>query len=201
MFPVFRLKLLRPLSLLAFAVLLMALALSCGEGSNGPSVVIILATPGSSEQALSTPTPTPAPSASPSPSPKLTPLQVCASNPDPASPGELQLDSPSADQKVSLPVEVRGWGANIGKAESGVAIAIVNEKQEILQVLNVPPQPRAYRVPPQGLAISDFTRPFAADILLSGLSGPTPFCLWVYLETNGEGVPQQVIQIPFLAAP
>ena len=81
-------------------------------------------------------------------------------------------------------------------------MAVVNEKQEVVQVLNnVPPQPRDYRMPPPGLEITQDTRPFEADIVLTGVSGPTALCVWVYLATTAEGTPKSVVQVPVLVSP
>ena len=68
-------------------------------------------------------------------------------------------------------------------------------------VLDVPPQPRAYRVAPVGLRVSDDTRPFGADVVIANVQLPTRLCLWVYLETDAEGQPKQVVQIPVTIVP
>jgi hypothetical protein len=126
---------------------------------------------------------------------------VCAPNPDPAQSNILQVLEPKAEEQVKVPFHVSGWGSNIGFQEQGVAIGIVNAKQETVQVLDVPPQPRTFRVAPPGLEITEFTRPFGADIVLQNIKEPTPFCIWVYQETNEEGVPRGVVQVPVVVVP
>jgi hypothetical protein len=135
------------------------------------------------------------------PAPTPTPLNICAPNPDPASPAQLQLISPVSEERVKVPFHVRGWGSNIGFENRGVALAIVNGKQEVTQVFRLPPQPREYRIAPPGMTVTEFTQPFAADVVINGLKEPTAFCLWVYLETAPSGKPKGVIQVPIVANP
>ena len=181
-------------------VVLAALALSCGgDGQEGPApsgIVIQLPSPGNDSP---TPRPTKTTEATPNPSPA--PLKVCAPNPDPARPSLLQVEEPKPDQQVKLPVQVRGWGSNIGFQDQGVAVAIVNAKQEVLQVLDVPPQPRTFRVPPPELEITEYTKPFAADLVIDNLKEPTSYCLWVYQDTTIEGTPKGVVQVPVTVLP
>ena len=58
-----------------------------------------------------------------------------------------------------------------------------------------------YRVVPAGIEVTDFTRPFAADVVLTDIAEPTPLCLWIYLETTGEGIPRGVLQVPIVVLP
>lgn len=78
---------------------------------------------------------------------------------------------------------------------------MVNGKQEVTQVFRVPPQPREYRIAPPAMTVTEFTQPFAADVVVNGLKEATAFCLWVYLETDASGKPKGVIQIPIVAIP
>lgn len=127
---------------------------------------------------------------------------MCGLNPDPAPPALLQVLQPQPQQKVGVPIQVSGWGSRIGFQNAGVAVAVVDANQVPVQVLNdVPPQPSAYRAPPAGLESTQYARPFAVDIVLTGVSQPTPFCIWVYLETTPEGTPKSVVQVPVLVAP
>jgi hypothetical protein len=102
---------------------------------------------------------------------------------------------------VKVPFYVRGWGSNIGFENQGVAVAVVNAKQETVQVLDLPPQPRTFRIAPPGLDITEFTRPFGADVVISGLSEPTPFCLWIYQQTDEQGTPKGVVHVPVIVVP
>lgn len=169
---------------------------STGDGgAQGDGIVIVLPSP------TVQPTPLPRKTATPTPTPTPTPLAVCGPNPDPVSPKLLQVEEPKPEARVKLPVHVRGWGSTIGRDERGVALAVVDSKQTVLQVLDLPPQPRTYRVVPAGIEVTDFTRPFAADLVLSDITEPTPLCLWIYLETTSEGIPRGVLQVPIVVLP
>ncbi len=73
---------------------------------------------------------------------------------------------------------------------------------DVVLVLDpVPAQPRAFRALPSGLENTDFASPFAVDIQITDLAGPTLFCLWVFLETDEEDIPKSVVQVPVLVAP
>ena len=184
---------------LAVLVLALAVLAACGgdktEGEEGGPVVVVT-TPTAKPTRVATPT------ASPTPSPTPSPTQACSFNPDPAPPSLLQVIEPKAEQRVGIPFHLRGWGSTIGQSQSGVAIGILDGKGKILQTLPyIPAQPRAGRVLPPGLENTANSAPFAADILLSGLAGPTPICVWVYLETTADGTPKKVVQVPLLVTP
>ena len=166
--------------------------------SNGDGFAVTFETPESNNE---TPTPQVTESPTPTPSPTPSPAPVCGRNPDPVSREVLQVQQPKADAEVKFPIEVRGWGSTIGKDGLGVAVAVVNGSLQVLDVLDVPPQPRAYRVAPVGLRVSDDTRPFGADVVIANVGSPTRMCLWVYLETDAEGQPKQVVQIPVTIVP
>ena len=185
----------------ALPVLLAAIAVSIGvacDGNGGPegTIVIKLTTP----TPTIVPTPTPSPTPAPTPTPTLSPL-VCGVNPDPAPASVLQVQEPQSGARVKNPVHVRGWGSGIGFENSGVAVALVQANGDPLPPLDVPPQPRAGRVVPSGLTVTEFTSPFGVDLLVSDLRSPTPFCIWVFLETTPEGVPKQVVQVPVVIVP
>jgi hypothetical protein len=165
------------------------------ESQQTPEVAVVINTPLGSVTPRARKTPTPSPTAT------ATPLQVCAPNPDPASPKVLQVEEPQKDAQVSIPVHVRGWGSNIGQDNRGVTLAVVDQKQAVLQVVNLPPLPREFRVAPQGMEITEFTRPFAADVVLQEVKEPTPYCIWIYQETTPEGRARGVVQIPVILKP
>jgi|FLYL01.1.fsa_nt_gi hypothetical protein len=189
----------------AAAGLLLVLALSLACDTGGSAEEEPAATDGGIIVRFPTPagqvTPRPRRTLVPTPAPSPTPLKVCAPNPDPAPPNVLQVTSPAPEQRVKMPFYVSGWGSGIGFQNQGVAVAVVNSKQEVVQVLDVPPQPRTYRVPPPGLDITDNTRPFGADIVINNLREPTEFCIWVYLQTDDQGRPKGVVQVPIVVLP
>lgn len=183
-------------------VLVLTLTLACGGGedtsagdNSTPDVVVSF--PTTSGQVTPRPRKTSIPTSSPTP----TPLKVCAPNPDPAQAKVLQVIEPKAEQQVKVPFHVAGWGSNIGFEDQGIAVALVNAKQEVVQYLDVPPQPRTFRIPPAGMEITEFTKPFGADIVLSNITAPTAICIWVYQETTVEGTPKGVVQVPVVVVP
>ncbi len=189
-----------PLGVL-LAVVALSLAVACnGNGGTEPTIEIKLASPVSTESPSPTATPTPAPSPSPTATP--TPIRdVCGVNPDPAPPSVLQVQEPQSGERVKNPFHVRGWGSEIGKEDGGVIVALVDATGEPLLDKDVSPESRAGRIAAPGLKVTDFTAPFATDVLVQNLSTATPFCLWVFLETTSEGIPKQVVQVPIVVAP
>jgi len=184
------------IALLAAAVVFLGLACN-GSGDGERDIVITLSSP--TPTPISTPTPTPTPSPTPTPTPSL---EVCGVNPDPAPPSILQVQDPQPGQQVKNPFHVRGWGSSPVFHEIGMVVAVINASGELVQVMtDVPPQPRAHRALPAGLQNTEFTHPFAVDVLLADLAGPTPLCLWAFLETDEEGNPKQVVQVPVIVAP
>jgi hypothetical protein len=190
-------------SAIAAAPALLCLAVlgaACGSDAGGdsqatPDVIVDIPT------VTGDVTPRPRRTAIPSVTPSPTPLKVCAPNPDPAAFSLLQIQEPSPEQRVKVPFHVRGWGSNIGFEQRGVALAIVNAKQEVTQVLDLPPQPREFRIAPGGMQVTEFTQPFAADVVINGVTEPTAFCLWIYLEATASGSPKGVVQIPIVVTP
>ncbi len=183
----------------AAVVLALSLAVGCGGGDGqrivGGDVVVKVETP-----TVAAPTDTPAPSPPPSPTPTPEP-SICSANPDPAPPSLLQVQNPLPNQRVKNPVEVRGWGSTIGRNDAGVAVAMLDANLQTLQLADVPPQPRAARVPPAGLEITPDTRPFGADLPFGGISVPARVCIWVYLDTAEDGTPRGVVQVPVELVP
>ena len=180
---------------------------ACGGGGGSPhntNIIVRVATPTVEPEPTLAPVVTPQPTltASPSPTPSPAPLQVCGPNPDAAPASLLQVEAPKPEEKVKTPIHVSGWGSTIGQDDKGVAIAILNASQQIIPpVLDVPPQPREFRAPPGGLEITDDTAPFAADVVVPQVTEDTPICIWVYLDTTGDGIAQDVVQIPVIVTP
>jgi hypothetical protein len=183
------------MALLAFAVVFLGLGCN-GSGKGEDAIGITLTSP--TPTPITTPTPSPTPTPTPTPTPNL---KVCGVNPDAAPPSVLQVEEPQPGQQVKNPFHVRGWGTEIGFEERGVVVALVDAQSNPLQPLEAPPQTRANRVAPPGLAVTEFTRPFAVDILVSELAADTPYCLWVFLETDEEGRARGVVQVPVVVTP
>ena len=190
----------RTVPFLAAVGTLILLSLACGgdgneSGPNATGVTVVISSPDT------TATPPPSRTASPTPTPSPTPLAICSPNPDPAAPAVLQVEAPQAEVKTTIPVRVRGWSSNIGEEDKVVFVAVVDQKQIVLQTNKVPPQPREFRVPPSGLEITEFTRPFAIDILLDDIVRETPYCIWVYQDVDEAGKARGVVQIPIIVEP
>lgn len=186
-------------TLLAVLPLLAAfVALACRGGGSEQNIDISFPTPTPTQIPTPTPTAVPTPSPTPSPTPKL---DVCGHNPDPVPAGELQVQEPLPGEKIRNPFHLRGWGSEIAFENSGVIVALIDATGAPLPEKRVPPESRAGRIAPPGLKITDFTAPFATDILVQGLSAPTPYCIWLFLETTPEGVPKKVLQVPVTVTP
>ena len=191
----------RTVPFLAAVGALVLLSLACGgngdeSGPNPTGVAVVVSTSGA------TATPPPSRTSSPTPTPSPTPLVICSPNPDPATPAVLQVETPEAGVKTTIPVRVRGWSSNIGEEDKVVFVAVVDQKQDVLQgyPIEAPPQPREFRVKPVGLEITEFTRPFAVDIVLDVLR-ETPYCIWVFQDVDEEGKARGVVQIPIVVEP
>lgn len=184
-----------PLGPALVAALVIGLACRTDEGAE-QTVVITFRTPTATVEptATATTTATATPTATSVPN-------VCAANPDPAPPSVLQVQEPEAREQVGVPFHVRGWGSNIGFQDIGVAVAVIDARQDVLELVEGPPLTRSNRVLPRGMENTEFTRPFAVDIVITGLGGPTPFCVWVFVETDEDGNPQDVVQVPIVVAP
>ncbi len=188
-----------PLGVLLTVVAVSVGLVACNNGDGTErTVVITFATPTATSVPTATPTPTPTATPKPTPTPGA---DVCGVNPDPAPPSVLQVQEPQPLDRVGNPFHVRGWGSKIGLENIGVAVALIDAAGDPRPPLEVPPQPRVGRVAPPGLEITEHTTPFAADVLVDGLNGETPFCIWVFSETTEEGIPKQVVQVPITVTP
>ena len=170
-----------------------------GDGEPERTIVISFTTPTPVPTATSTPTPDPTRTPTPTPTPNP---DVCGVNPDPAPASLLQVQEPQPGENVRASFHLRGWGATESFQQIGVGVAVINAGGDVVKVLDpVPAQPRAFRALPSGLENTDLSSPFAVDIQIGNLTGPTSFCLWVFLDTDPEGLPKGVVQVPVLVAP
>ncbi|MCH7576367.1 MAG: hypothetical protein IH822_01010 [Chloroflexi bacterium] len=170
-----------------------------GDGEPEQTIVISFTTPTVVPTATSTPTPDPTRTPTPTPTPNP---DVCGVNPDPAPASLLQVQEPQPGENVRASFHLRGWGSTESFQQIGVGVAVINAGGDVVKVLDpVPAQPRAFRALPSGLENTDLSSPFAVDIQIPGLAGPTSFCLWVFLDTDPEGLPKGVLQVPVLVTP
>lgn len=180
------------------AATVVCIGLACNEGNGGDDDIGIR---------LSSPTPTPVPASptvGPSPTPTPTPSpgpEVCGRNPDPAAASVLQVQDPKPEEKVKSPIHVRGWGSEIGADNRGVVVALVDRDASVKTTVEAPPQPRTGRVAAPGIKVTDNTRPFGADLLVTGLEAETRYCIWVFLETTSAGAAKQIVQVPVTVEP
>ena len=82
-----------------------------------------------------------------------------------------------------------------------MAVGLVTADGTLVTVLEVPPLDREEMEPPEGLDDTEFSRPFVAEVPVEGLSEPTSFCLWVYLDTTEDGLPVDAVQMPVVVGP
>ncbi len=201
-----RLRVVRPGLAVASLVLLAILFAACGQiglgGDGAGGVVIGVRTPTPTPTPPpATPTPTPTPTLAPFERPEPTSTVVCTFNDFPAPPELLQVLEPQPEAEVGVPVLVRGWGSTIGFEERGVAVGLVTVEGTLVEVLEVPPLEREDLEPPEDLDDTEFSRPFVVEVPVEGISEPTPFCLWVYLDTTEDGLPVDAIQMPVVVVP
>ena len=185
---------------------LAALAIACGGGSDAEKTIVIrLPTATATSIPVATPTiaPSPTPTRTPTPGPN-----VCGVNPDAAPPSLLQVQEPAPEAKVANPFHVRGWGSEIAQDNRGVVVAVIDGAGVPLPVSGdtdtskeVPPEPKAGRIAPPGLTTTGHPAPFATDILLTGVTDQSSFCIWVFTETTADGRPLHVVQVPITVLP
>jgi hypothetical protein len=185
---------------------LVALAIACGGGGDAEKTIVIrLPTATATSIPVATPTiaPSPTPTRTPTPAPN-----VCGANPDDAPASLLQVQEPAPEAKVRNPFHVRGWGSEIAQDNRGVVVAVINAAGKPLPVggdkdtsKEVPPEPKAGRIAPPGLTTTGHPAPFATDILLTGVTDQSSFCIWVFTETTADGRPLHVVQVPITVVP
>ena len=150
---------------LIFLAAVPILAMACRFGSGDDNEVIIFTrtpVPAATPTVVATPvplptipptldTPSPAPdiplpTITPTPSPTPDP-NVCLFNPDPATEGEIQLQSPLLAEigqvlDVQSPLVVTGWGSRIASDDlQGVTVALVDGQGSVQLTRFVQPQP------------------------------------------------------------
>jgi hypothetical protein len=112
-------------------------------------------------------------------SPRQT-TNVCAPNPDPATPESNQVDTPAPGARVSSPVTVRG---RIAAFEAVFKVTIFDAAGNTVADV-------------RGMSAEGFTlSPFEAQVPFS-VTAETPACMWVYQPSGRDGSPSTVVQIP-----
>ena len=110
---------------------------------------------------------------------------VCAPNPDPATPDFNQVNTPAPGARVSSPVTVRG---RIAAFEAVFKVTIFDAAG------NTVADVRGMSAEGQVLA------PFEAQIPFS-VTAETQACMWVYQPSGRDGSPSTVVQIPLTLLP
>jgi len=110
---------------------------------------------------------------------------ICAANPDPATPDFNQVAKPEPGDSLSSPITVSG---RIAAFEATFQITIFDAAgAEIADQTGMSSE---------GQALSDFS----ADVEFS-VSEDTPACIWVYEHSARDGAPIHIVQVPVTLAP
>ncbi len=163
-----------PRKLAALIVLLpIALLISCNNREAPPTPIATPSAPGS-------PTPSPSPATA---TPSL--ADVCAENPDPATPDLVQVDTPHAGDPVSNPVTVSG---RIAPFEATFRIRIFDATGTVVAGTT--------GMSAEGQVLSSFSEKIRVDNV-----EPLPACIWVFESSAQDGRPIHVVQIPVMMQP
>jgi hypothetical protein len=189
------------LGLAALALAVPLLFLGCqdeGTGGSPPTQIGL-------RIVTTTPAPTPAPTLPPPPTetatPEPTPVpNLCPENPSPGEPNVMVMEEPVADDRLTSPAHVRGWGAGIGFENEGVHVAIYDSTGESLKEETAPPLSMEGRIPPPGMEVGEFTAPFAVDVTFD-VDNEQPGCVRVYEISPRDGHVINVVQVPVLLRP
>jgi len=155
-----------PLILVLAALVIVALASACSDDSeDSPSAT----TPASSapETQSITPVPTQVP-------------DVCAPNPDPATPDLVQIDAPEAFARLSAPIIVSG---KIAAFEATFKIRIFDAAGGIAGGVTA--------MSAEGQVLSDFSEEVDFAVVAE-----TAGCIWVFEESAQDGSPIHIAQLP-----
>jgi hypothetical protein len=161
----------KKLALILAALGILALAVACGD-DNGDS-------PSTVTPAGSTPGPQ-----STTPEPTQVP-DVCAPNPDPATPDLVQIDAPEAFARLSPPVIVSG---KIAAFEATFKIRIFDAAGGIAGGVTA--------MSAEGQVLSDFSEEVDFAVVEE-----TAGCIWVFEESARDGSPIHIAQIPVVLLP
>jgi hypothetical protein len=172
--------------LFAAALTLVALLAACedGGGDDGTKPTVEIVAPGVtvSVQQDGTPVVQETPVATPT-----SEGEVCAPNPDPASPEVQVIDQPSAGDTVTSPVTISG---QVLAFEATYQVGIFDaDGNPIVEAFDT-----ADAIDVGVLA------PFSIDVAFA-VDAPTPACIWVYEASARDGGPVNVGQIPVTLAP
>ena len=168
-------------ALLAASLLLLIVAVACGE-AEAPSPT---ATPTAQLTPLASPTVTPA-GPSPTPAPTAVP-NVCATNPSPVNPADpnIIVRSPEPGTVVTSPLRITGL-ARVFEAQFNVTLygelgGVIAETTGMTE---------------QGQVLS----PFEVELTFA-VSRGQPACLWVYDLSAKDGSRMDVVQVSIALAP
>ncbi len=167
------------LASLACLLVLLSLA-ACGGDDDGAATT----TPTASATAATT-TPAATTAAATSPAVSATPMDVCATNPNPATPDVNNVTAPSPFAEVTSPIQVTG---QITAFEATFKVTIYDAQQNEIA------DQTAMSNEGQTLA------PFSTSVSFT-VTEETPACLWVYEASAQDGSPIHVVQIPLTLLP
>lgn len=159
----------------------MALAAACGDDDNATS------TPTATQaSATTTATATSATTATATPSASPTPVNVCGTNPDPATPSDATITAPVANAQVASPLLVSG---TIAAFEAVFQISIKDASGSDI-------------VTQSGMASEGQTlAPFSESVPFT-VTAATPACVWVFVISAMDGItPLNITQIPVTLVP
>jgi hypothetical protein len=130
-------------------------------------------------------TPAATTAAATSPAVTATPIDVCATNPDPATPDVNNVTAPSPFDEVTSPVQVTG---QIAAFEATFQVTIYDAQgNELVD---------QFAMSNEGQTLA----PFSTSVSFT-VTEDTPACLWVYEASAQDGRPIHVVQIPLTLLP
>ena len=166
----------------AALALVIGLAAACGDDDNATSTptAVQIASTTATATATSVATATTTATASP------TPVNVCGTNPDPATPGDAVITAPVANDQVTSPLTVSGTIAAF-EAVFQVSIKDANGTDIVTQ---------------SGMASEGQTlAPFSESVPFT-VTAATPACVWVFVISQMDGTtPLNITQIPVTLVP
>lgn len=153
------------------------LAVACGDDDDAGSATPTPTATNSSPTATAVYNPTPAGS--------IDAVNVCGANPDPATPAQVQVNSPGPGDMVTSPLQITGLIA-VFEAQFNIAIKDAGGNDIVTS---------------PGMSSEGQTlAPFSVSVPFT-VTAETPACLWVYDISEADGTPSMVHQVPIYLEP